>query len=108
MSAGDMMRAAVVLAIALLGASAARCAAPGPARAADRSRPPVADPSPGGFTIRRLDAPVVVDGRQWIAVSLMMGNSRISAPNQQFSVTLADPNEEGDIVRYRATFTAGD
>ena len=77
------------------------------AQSGDRTGPPAAVDSPSGFVLRRLDGPVKVDGRTWLAVDPRMAAGRIDAPNGSFAVTLSAPSEAGDVVRFLATFSAG-
>jgi hypothetical protein len=73
----------------------------------DRSRPPPVVDSSGGFTMHRLDGPVKVDGQLWLPVNTIRGGQTVTAPNGWFTVSLTDPNDEGDIERYRAVFAWG-
>ena len=75
-------------------------------QAVDRFQPPRADPSAGGFTVRRLAAPVDVDGRAWIAVTPISGTQTASAPNAQFAIRLEEA-ASGDIVFFRVWFVEG-
>lgn len=72
----------------------------------DRSGPPAVAASTDGFAIRRLSAPVTIDGTQWIAVNPIWGGIG-TAPDSRFTVSLADENEEGDAARYRITYAEG-
>jgi hypothetical protein len=72
--------------------------------APDRSKPPVGDASAGGFTVSRLPGPVTVDGRTWVAVDPIFGTRTVRAPNGEFTLSLTDPNEEGDVARFRLAF----
>ena len=67
-------------------------------------RPPVVDASASGFTIRRLAAPITVDGKAWIAANAIRKAGRLIAPNGQFSIELSDENDEGDIARWHVTY----
>ena len=69
----------------------------------DRSQPPRVDASAGGFTVRRLDKPVTVDGRSWIAVESIYGAKPVRAPNGQFTLTLEKASEH-DLVEFRVYF----
>lgn len=80
-------------------------AGPSAYQAVDRSKPPPIVSSAEGFTIRRLDGPVVVDGRAWIAVDVVVGTHTIRAPNGQFWLSLAEPTDVGDVTRWRLVFT---
>lgn len=76
------------------------------AQAVDRSKPPALEASAGGITIRRFSGPVTVDGRQWIAAQPNWGGEQlVNASSGQFAVRLVEPNEEGDVVRFRLTFS---
>lgn len=75
------------------------------AQGIDRSMPPALDTSTGGFTITRLSAPVVIDGQRWIAAQPYFGGEHVvNATSGQFAVMLRDPNDSGDVRRFRATF----
>jgi hypothetical protein len=75
------------------------------AQGGNRSKPPAAQASAAGLAIRRLPGPVTVDGRQWVAATPIVGRQTVSAPNGQFTLTLDEPNAEGDVVRFRPLFT---
>jgi hypothetical protein len=72
-----------------------------------RAKPPLVETSAGGFTVRRLTAPVTIDGRNWIAAEAIIGSQAVRAPNGQFSLTLEDAKEPGDLVRFRLSYSAG-
>ena len=93
---------AIVL-TALVAMAPLRCAPPD-AEAVDRSKPPRIESSAGGFTIRRLDKAVTVDGRTWIAVKEIIGAQTVRAPNGQFTIKLEEaPSVE--VVHFRVWFT---
>jgi hypothetical protein len=73
----------------------------------DRAKPPAVEASPRGITVRRLTAPVTIDGRNWIAAEPIIGSQTVRAPNGQFSLTLEDAKEPGDLARFRLSYTAG-
>jgi hypothetical protein len=75
-------------------------------QAVDRSRPPRIEESAGGFSVRRLTEPVVVDGRTWIAVESIIGAQTVRASNGQFSITLEEASSV-EVVRFRISFTEG-
>jgi len=79
------------------------------AQEVDRSAPPAIETSAGGFTIRRLDGPVSVDGVQWLrAQPNRRGEQLVNASAGQFSFRLAEPVESGDAQRFHLTFTGRD
>jgi len=92
-----------ILLYALVAMAALRCA-PRHAVAIDRSQPPRNESSAGGFTIRRLDKPVTVDGRTWIAVTEIIGAQTVRAPNGQFTIRLEEASSD-DVVHFRVWFT---
>ena len=71
----------------------------------DRSQPPLVSDSAGGFVLRRLEAPVTPDGKNWLRAEHRSDIGTIQARDKSFAVTLGDRGEEGDVVRFRATFT---
>ena len=76
----------------------------------DRSKPPAAVRSAGGFTSSRLRALPDIDGRNWIAAEKVFGPATVSAPNGRFTLTLqaAKANEDtGDLAGFRLYFAEG-
>src|SRR5262245_1213925 len=69
----------------------------------DRSQPPHIEASAGGFTVRRLDKPITVDGRTWIAVNRIIRAKTVRAPNGQFTLTLEEASAH-DLVQFRVYF----
>jgi hypothetical protein len=97
-----------LLAASLLTTSALLllCTTIAEAQSVDRSKPPTDEASAGGFTIRRISAPIIVDGEQWIAAQPnWSGEQLVNASAGQFAISLAQPNEEGDVVRSHLTFS---
>jgi hypothetical protein len=87
---------------AMVAGTPLRGAAPD-TQAVDRSQPPRIEASAGGFTVRRLDKPVMIDGRTWIAVEEIIGAQTVRAPNGQFAIRLEEtPSVE--VVRFRVWF----
>jgi hypothetical protein len=93
--------AAAALVIVVGGMVGVLPAAARGAQRVDRSKSPTLEASAGGFTIRRLSGPVTVDGRTWVAVTKIMGTQTVQAPNGEFTLSLAEPNDEGDVRRFR-------
>jgi hypothetical protein len=71
--------------------------------AADRSKPPIAGVSAGGFTVRRLSGPVAIDGRTWLAIDPIFGPKTVPARNGEFTISLTGSIDEGDPGRSRLT-----
>ena len=74
------------------------------AQAVDRSSPPVAESTTGGFTIRRLYDAVTVDGREWIDVPVIWSGQVGAAANGEFSVSLRQSTGVGDFSRAPIVF----
>jgi len=74
-------------------------AAPG-AQRVDRSKSPAIEASAGEFTIRRLSGPVTIDGKTWVAVTTIIGTQTVRAPNGEFTLSLGEPNDDGDVRRF--------
>jgi hypothetical protein len=74
------------------------------ARAVERTKPPETSEPAGEFTIRRLDAPLPVDGRTWIATKQVSTAGTLTAPNRQFTLALEEASSN-DVVRFRIFFT---
>jgi predicted alpha/beta superfamily hydrolase len=72
----------------------------------DRSQPPRIDASTGGFAVRRLAAPVEVDGRSWIEVTPIVGAGTVRAPDGQFAIALEEAGS-GDVVYFRVSIIEG-
>ena len=99
----------LALSVALLAALAAvplRGAASA-AQAVDRSQPPRVEASAGGFSLRRLDNPVTVDGKSWLAVEEIIGAKTVRAPNGQFAVKLEEASSV-EVVHFRVLFVHND
>src|ERR1051326_8246440 len=88
-----------ILLTALVMVSQLRCAPLHP-QVVDRSQPPRIESSAGGFTIRRLDKAVTVDGRTWIAVKEIIGAQTVRAPNGQFTIKLEEASSD-EVVHFR-------
>src|SRR5262245_50106638 len=76
-------------------------------QAVDRSQPPRLEASAGGFTVRRLTAPIEIDGRAWIAVTPIIAAQTVRAPNGQFAIRLAEETAGGDVERFRVSIVEG-
>jgi hypothetical protein len=93
----------MILLAAIIGFATVEVATQG--QRADRSKPPSALDSAGGFTVRRLSAPVAIDGRTWIAIESGSTAGLLRAPNARFTLTLDEAKEHaGDVVRFRISF----
>jgi hypothetical protein len=93
---------AILLLAAIAGSTTSPAATQGTQRV-DRAKPPIVETSAGGFSVRRLNSPIAVDGRAWIAVPTIVGREAIRAPNGQFTLTLEEASSD-DIVRFRIYF----
>lgn len=76
-------------------------AAPVFAQDVDRSSPPIAEASTGGFTVRRLADPVAVDDRDWLSVQPIWPGDRAVAGDGEYTVSLEQTSDEGDVQRAR-------
>ncbi|HUG73167.1 MAG TPA: hypothetical protein VMK82_07080 [Steroidobacteraceae bacterium] len=91
--------------VLLLAFSPLLCTTMAEAQDLDRSNPPTDEASAGGFAIRRLPEPIIVDGEQWIATQPNWGGEQlVNASRGQFAIVLAQPTEEGDVTRSHLTF----
>jgi len=70
----------------------------------DRSSPPIADASAGGFTARRLPGLVPIDGREWISVRTIGPGEAAASRSGGYSVSLRQPTDEGDLERAHPLF----
>lgn len=77
------------------------------AQTADRSTPPIAQAPTEGFTVRRLNGPVTIDGRSWIAAEPIYGSKTVRAPSGRFTLTFDEAKKLGDVVRWRLSYAAG-
>ena len=96
----EVVRAVVLLAV-ISAMTPLRGAAPAPS--IDRSQPPRVEASAGGFTVRRLDSPISVDGKIWIAVKPIIGAQTVRAPNRQFAIKLEEASSV-EVVHFRVRF----
>lgn len=90
----------VVTATVLVGAQAR----PDVRATVDRSKPPRVADSAEGFTVRRLEGPIPVDGRTWIAIETVRAPGTTRAPNGQFTLTLSESTSV-DVVHNRISFS---
>jgi hypothetical protein len=101
---------ALVLAVVLLAVIAAMTPLRGAAsamQAIDRSQPPRVEASAGGFTARRLDNPITVDGRVWIPVKEIIGVQTVRAPSRQFAIKLEEASSV-EVGHFRVWFIQND
>lgn len=74
----------------------------------DRSQPPTPAAPTAGFSLRRLSGPVTIDRATWFPPALVDGTAVASQSRPAFVLTLSDPNDKGDVRRWRARFTTRD
>jgi hypothetical protein len=82
-----------------------KCVAAALAPPIDRSKPPLLAASTAGFSVRHLATVPTIDGKLWLAVQPVREPRSIAAPGGQFVVSLSEPTGEGDVLRYRLTYT---
>jgi hypothetical protein len=95
-------QSAALLLATIIAVTPLRGAAPG-AQAVDRSQAPRFEASAGGFTARRLDGPVTIDGRRWIEVKEVIGAQTVRAPNGRFAIKLEDAGS-AEVMHFRVWF----
>jgi len=95
------VRAGVVIAIVLFAVTA-RAQDAGPA---GPTAPPVLQAVPPDFTIRPLSGPVAIDGKAWIAAEPVSVPQTVRSSDGAFTVSLSEPNAQGDVRRFRLRFT---
>jgi len=56
----------------------------------------------GGFLARRLASPPTIDGREWIAVEVLLGRTALEVParDRTFTLNFGEAKDIGDFVRY--------
>src|SRR5262245_6560470 len=56
----------------------------------------------GGFSARRLASPPTIDGREWIAVTVLLGDTsgEVQSGDRTFTLRFGKATDIGDFVRY--------